>query len=106
MNHRELKDFATDVLREIGLHHIKKEYKTLAGRVDVVGMNAMLKVAIECGYSSKKRIMEFSKIFDGVIHIPYTLTPETFPYLSKNIAKTFQKWLALQEKKNGEKNRS
>lgn len=40
--------------------------------VDVVGIRNGKSIAIECGHTPKEKLKELEKVFDSVIHVPYT----------------------------------
>lgn len=84
--HEALKEIAIKILSDMGYlpNEIQKEYwvrpyssfgtenKSLHGcRVDVVGINANKRVAIECGKTSGEKIAALKIFFDEVIVLPY-----------------------------------
>jgi len=77
--HRALKEKAKDILRKRGFSdsEIFSEYQIQFDEnvkfrhdVDIAGIKADLKIAIEIGSTPKNRINNLKKIFDEVIHIP------------------------------------
>ena len=84
--HRDLKQYGKAVLTQLGFlnEEIFEEHGTGLTRVDLAGISNReelnFSLAIECGTLPKRKFSKLISLFDLVLHIPYTLTPETFPY--------------------------
>ena len=86
VTHDGLKSYGKAIMQRLGFlgPECHEEYATKVGKIDLVAIGKRseltLSLAIECGSLTHARLMEISSIFDFVLHIPYSLTPDTFPY--------------------------
>lgn len=81
MHHASLKNKVCNMLRQIAKEGEYEESSVDTevsvegiGKVDVVGQIGDVKVAVECGITSLKKINLLKEHFDVVIHIPYCYT--------------------------------
>jgi hypothetical protein len=80
LSHAILKTQACDLIRVLGGsdRDVYVEPEVLVegiGKVDVVGKIDETTIAIECGNTTFKKIVDLKKRFDVVLHIPYRYTP-------------------------------
>jgi hypothetical protein len=85
--HSNLKEYGKAILRQFGFEE-NEIFEEPAGwkpvRPDVLGKSTRpelnTQVVIECGTLEIERLSTLRERAEYVLHIPYTLTPETFPY--------------------------
>jgi len=101
--HAIIKGSLVNFFCSIGLDHVETEVSIEGvGIVDVMAYSDDVRVVVECGHTTPKKILALEQVCDVVIHIPYCYTPQFIEFDFEKIQrKIISHGVAKQLRKEG-----